>query len=477
MKIRSYFKNSFRILMLVSVCFFYSPNSFAARIDPISNNSEAKGKLTGMVQDLLTLMKKIENLKVVQDTLSMIGDLDKAVGQAIGGVAGGVLGTVNHLTSGVGGIAGGLTDTVGGLTDTVGGLADAVTSGDIGGLVDGVANTASGITNTLDSALTTVDKVVGTATNTINTVTSAATGAINSVSQTVVGTAVGVVNTTVGVVDKTVGTVIDGATGVVNTVRPVVGGTLNAAGQVVGTVTGVVGGVVQGTSQVAQQYVGQAINGLGNVARSVLGQPGQGDFLNYKQEMPEFLQGMAVGNVQMVKARVTEYFYSLPENGGKITAGERRRFLLDMTHGVISDASALAVSSINKAIENNKKEITNLQSTAGKGESMIEIANSLVPVEMEKVKVLRGQNNNLATELKLAATETAMYLDEIGEETEEDNLAEAYEETEQMNEERDKKVDQTLSEVMQVKNQLEQKATENMPSDNEIEQETQGGEQ
>lgn len=294
MKIRSYFKNSFRILMLVSVCFFYSPNSFAARIDPISNNSEAKGKLTGMVQDLLTLMKKIENLKVVQDTLSMIGDLDKAVGQAIGGV---------------------------------------------------------------------------------------------------------------------------------------------------------------------------------------LGQAGQGDFLNYKQEMPEFLQGMAVGNVQMVKARVTEYFYSLPKNGGKITAGERRRFLLDMTHGVISDASALAVSSINKAIENNKKEITNLQSTAGKGESMIEIANSLVPVEMEKVKVLRGQNNNLATELKLAATETAMYLDEIGEETEEDNLAEAYEETEQMNEERDKKVDQTLSEVMQVKNQLEQKATENMPSDNEIEQETQGGEQ
>lgn len=469
MKIRSYFKNSFRILMLASVCFFYSPNSFAARIDPVSNNSETKGKLTGMVQDLLTLMKKIENLKVVQDTLSMIGDLDKAVGQAIGGVAGGVLGTVNHLTSGVGGIAGGLTDTVGGLTDTVGGLADAVTSGDIGGLVDGVANTASGITNTLDSALTTVDKVVGTATNTINTVTSAAAGAINSVSQTVVGTAVGVVNTTVG-------TVIDGATGVVNTVRPVVGGTLNAAGQVVGTVTGVVGGVVQGTSQVAQQYVGQAINGLGTVARSVLGQTGQGDFLNYKQEIPEFLQGMAVGNVQMVKARVTKYFYSLPKNGGKITAGERRRFLLDMTHGVISDASALAVSSINKAIEDNKKEITNLQSTAGKGESMIEIANSLVPVEMEKVKVLRGQNNNLATELKLAATETAMYLDEIGEETEEDDLAEAYEETEQMNEERDKKVEQTLSEVMQVKNQLEQKATENMPSDNEIEQETQGGE-
>lgn len=470
MKIRSYFKNSFRILMLASVCFFYSPNSFAARIDPVSNNSETKGKLTGMVQDLLTLMKKIENLKVVQDTLSMIGDLDKAVGQAIGGVAGGVLGTVNHLTSGVGGIAGGLTDTVGGLTDTVGGLADAVTSGDIGGLVDGVANTASGITNTLDSALTTVDKVVGTATNTINTVTSAAAGAINSVSQTVVGTAVGVVNTTVG-------TVIDGATGVVNTVRPVVGGTLNAAGQVVGTVTGVVGGVVQGTSQVAQQYVGQAINGLGTVARSVLGQTGQGDFLNYKQEIPEFLQGMAVGNVQMVKARVTKYFYSLPKNGGKITAGERRRFLLDMTHGVISDASALAVSSINKAIEDNKKEITNLQSTAGKGESMIEIANSLVPVEMEKVKVLRGQNNNLATELKLAATETAMYLDEIGEETEEDDLAEAYEETEQMNEERDKKVEQTLSEVMQVKNQLEQKATENMPSDNEIGQETQGGEQ
>ena len=470
MKIRSYFKNSFRILMLVSVCFFYSPNSFAARIDPVSNNSETKGKLTGMVQDLLTLMKKIENLKVVQDTLSMIGDLDKAVGQAIGGVAGGVLGTVNHLTSGVGGIAGGLTDTVGGLADTVGGLADAVTSGDIGGLVDGVANTASGITNTLDSALTTVDKVVGTATNTINTVTSAAAGAINSVSQTVVGTAVGVVNTTVG-------TVIDGATGVVNTVRPVVGGTLNAAGQVVGTVTGVVGGVVQGTSQVAQQYVGQAINGLGTVARSVLGQTGQGDFLNYKQEIPEFLQGMAVGNVQMVKARVTKYFYSLPKNGGKITAGERRRFLLDMTHGVISDASALAVSSINKAIEDNKKEITNLQSTAGKGESMIEIANSLVPVEMEKVKVLRGQNNNLATELKLAATETAMYLDEIGEETEEDDLAEAYEETEQMNEERDKKVEQTLSEVMQVKNQLEQKATENMPSDNEIGQETQGGEQ
>ena len=69
-----------------------------------------------------------------------------------------------------------------------------------------------------------------------------------------------------------------------------------------------------------------------------------------------------------------------------------------------------------------------------------------------------------------------MYLDEIGEETEEDDLAEAYEETEQMNEERDKKVEQTLSEVMQVKNQLEQKATENMPSDNEIEQETQGGE-
>ena len=470
MKIRSYFKNSFRILMLASVCFFYSPNSFAARIDPVSNNSETKGKLTGMVQDLLTLMKKIENLKVVQDTLSMIGDLDKAVGQAIGGVAGGVLGTVNHLTSGVGGIAGGLTDTVGGLADTVGGLADAVTSGDIGGLVDGVANTASGITNTLDSALTTVDKVVGTATNTINTVTSAAAGAINSVSQTVVGTAVGVVNTTVG-------TVIDGATGVVNTVRPVVGGTLNAAGQVVGTVTGVVGGVVQGTSQVAQQYVGQAINGLGTVARSVLGQTGQGDFLNYKQEIPEFLQGMAVGNVQMVKARVTKYFYSLPKNGGKITAGERRRFLLDMTHGVISDASALAVSSINKAIEDNKKEITNLQSTAGKGESMIEIANSLVPVEMEKVKVLRGQNNNLATELKLAATETAMYLDEIGEETEEDDLAEAYEETEQMNEERDKKVEQTLSEVMQVKNQLEQKATENMPSDNEIGQETQGGEQ
>ena len=442
MKIRSYFKNSFRILMLASVCFFYSPNSFAT--DPVSNPPETAAKLPGMVQDLLTLIEKIENLKVVQDTLSMIGDLDKAVGQAIGGVAGGVLGTVNHLTSGVGGIAGGLTDTVGGLADTVGGLADAVTSGDIGGLVDGVANTASGITNTLDSALTTVDKVVGTATNTINTVTSAAAGAINSVSQTVVGTAVGVVNTTVG-------TVIDGATGVVNTVRPVVGGTLNAAGQVVGTVTGVVGGVVQGTSQVAQQYVGQAINGLGTVARSVLGQTGQGDFLNYKQEIPEFLQGMAVGNVQMVKARVTKYFYSLPKNGGKITAGERRRFLLDMTHGVISDASALAVSSINKAIEDNKKEITNLQSTAGKGESMIEIANSLVPVEMEKVKVLRGQNNNLATELKLAATETAMYLDEIGEETEEDDLAEAYEETEQMNEERDKKVEQTLSEVMQVK--------------------------
>ena len=54
--------------------FFYSPNSFAARIDPVSNNSETKGKLTGMVQDLLTLMKKIENLKVVQDFLSTIGE-------------------------------------------------------------------------------------------------------------------------------------------------------------------------------------------------------------------------------------------------------------------------------------------------------------------------------------------------------------------------------------------------------------------
>lgn len=296
MKIRSYFKNSFRILMLASVCFFYSPNSFAT--DSVSNPPETAGKLPGMVQDLLTLMKKIENLKVVQDTLSKIGDSDKADGQAIGGVA-----------------------------------------------------------------------------------------------------------------------------------------------------------------------------------RSVSGQEGQGDFLNYKQEIPEFLQGMAVSNVQMVKARVTEYFYSLPENGGKITAGERRRFLIDMTHRVISDAAALAVSSINKAIEDNKKEITNLQSTAGKGESMIEIANSLIPVEMEKVKVLRGQNNNLATELKLAATETAMYLHEIGEETEEDDLAEAYKEIEQMDAERDKNVDQTLYEVMQVINQLEQKVTESMLFDDEIEQETQGGEQ
>ena len=89
MKIRSYFKNSFRILMLASVCFFYSPNSFAT--DPVSNPPETAAKLPGMVQDLLTLIEKIENLKVVQDTLSMIGDLDKAVGQAIGGVAGGVL--------------------------------------------------------------------------------------------------------------------------------------------------------------------------------------------------------------------------------------------------------------------------------------------------------------------------------------------------------------------------------------------------